>query len=1485
MPVFIRIILGVICLLSLGATTVYAQTGHPFADNSDFDVCTQSLMRSLDAWDTNLGTIDYRREANNRGFSIKDCANIIKSQKATTASNSDSQSNATGRNTVGSHSRDTNLDVCSQALNHLLSDWEYSGGYRDYVSEAKKRGFTVQQCVHVVAIQDKTVTLAYQAPSRNDNATKNRIFANASNFYVCQQALNSSQRDWDLTIGAEIYVNEAKTRGFTVEKCAKIKTNLDQSVSPALASETQTAQTENTNDIPPSDRRFSKSTNAFVCNQALNYNHKSWDFSGGIRDYVNEAKARGFSIEKCSRIIDTNDKSVSPAINTLSDVPTKNPSYGSMTDEYICGAALDATYEKFYKETYAFAKEALARGLTVDQCRAKMGKKPLDPNYQTSTTTIINTSSQESIQSTSQNTSKSLDPKYAAWSNKNLCQYSLNKSADSFDQSTAAATMLSEVIARGLSLDDCRVTLGQKPLDPNYKTPKQIAEEQQKASDVTVAITMDNQSAQTAVIIDQASQNKLKVAETARIAAEEAANTAQAQLDAIKKKTAEAQKALDQANTDKVAADQAAAEKQADQVIQDKLKAAEAARIIAENSAKAIQAQLDEIKKKATEAQQAADQANADKLAADKVAAEGAKQALSATNLADANAIKTEQDDAKTLLTLVDGYAKQGKVTIDPLALAGKVAALKSSMQGKDAAKIDAAKQELLTLLSADPAYSVYVQAINDAQHQAEQLAIKVAQDRGQSLIKAAEDYVRKNITADGAIALLPVIADVKFNLDANSVTKLSNSNDFLEKKLRDLNVPIPQQVAAADAAKAAQDAAKAADDAKRAADEEAKKREQEQKSKDQSVLSIQVAEATTILNSVSDWASHEKIAIDPLALASAIGKLKTSIKDAKVADISTARSELQALLAKDSGFTAFQKKQSDVGQRAENEALGIQIARANRTHDFLRYFLSKNVTSDSATQIADIIKNLEIELGKPSLPGLTAASDAGQVKIKELKLDKDFANFQPSQVSGTDGADDKTKIKLTNKNSFMLDGAGDDIVVLYNANTDAPHAVVNILGNLAFDANEANFCWYQDKRSANEVARQVLQRINKLGATKITGDQTICDPKSISKYDLIAFERAKFLNNKIDIDLPLVSAVEKDSFKQSFVIKGSDIVAEIQKRELLAQQVEGEILKNLRVGYGAVRIVNNSLVVCAALNDHHDGHLRILDDLTNDIVDELGGKTSLTEMKIDQAFIAAKRGQCGIVYANAADLNVLLSALKRESMTYHMLPIWYDMNEVTQADDKVHAEGAAKLQAEQKTKDQLGEQQKLEEAKGQTADAQRAAKQKQLRNTFGTAAKALSDDEGKQITDATLTLMDCAASASGQAAGASTSTATNSGSFKDCNAAKSFLKSVFPNYFDWYGSRLTDLWALADAHYELYDYGTAKWNDRRIETVFIKYEVKLKNRVLGKYEDRCMVMGWIADNEFSMRRDAIETSCDDAEHYIGDWQKSRAFEQRWVVK
>lgn len=89
----------------------------------------------------------------------------------------------------------------------------------------------------------------------------------------------------------------------------------------------------------------------------------------------------------------------------------------------------------------------------------------------------------------------------------------------------------------------------------------------------------------------------------------------------------------------------------------------------------------------------------------------------------------------------------------------------------------------------------------------------------------------------------------------------------------------------------------------------------------------------------------------------------------------------------------------------------------------------------------------------------------------------------------------------------------------------------------------------------------------------------------------------------------------------------------------------------------------------------------------------------------------------------------------------------------------------------------------------------------------------------------------------------------------------------------------------IADSRFELYDYGTVKWNDRRIDAVFVKFIVKIKNRTLGKYVERCSFSGWVADNEFSMRRDAFESSYEMAESNLTRWQRSKAFEERWIVR
>ena len=366
MVVFIRIILGVICLLSLGATTVYAQTGHPFADNSDFDVCTQSLMRSLDAWDTNLGTIDYRREANNRGFSIKDCANIIKSQKATTASNSDSQSNATGRNTVGSQSGTTSnithsnqYELCKKALNASKSDWSQFGSDASAVEEAKSVNYTIVGCSNIVSAEDQKSEPSVFATAHSKTISRD---VNFSITKACGQSptvpeFGPFSATWrgQLINGHYEYLKEFQNkdvkRGQSLKQTEKdildIKDQnklklheysiiesygpLDKTYSTKLTLEQKTVRFNRDDDRrvcyieiqfddPPytnspidkeeqnlfsisASRRYASDSNRLVCARALNRAYDDWETDTPYDDNVKEAKFRNLTVADCQREI------------------------------------------------------------------------------------------------------------------------------------------------------------------------------------------------------------------------------------------------------------------------------------------------------------------------------------------------------------------------------------------------------------------------------------------------------------------------------------------------------------------------------------------------------------------------------------------------------------------------------------------------------------------------------------------------------------------------------------------------------------------------------------------------------------------------------------------------------------------------------------------------------------------------------------------------------------------------------------------------------------------------------------------------------------------------------------------------------------------------------------------------------------------------------------------------------------------------------
>jgi hypothetical protein len=56
----------------------------------------------------------------------------------------------------------------------------------------------------------------------------------------------------------------------------------------------------------------------------------------------------------------------------------------------------------------------------------------------------------------------------------------------------------------------------------------------------------------------------------------------------------------------------------------------------------------------------------------------------------------------------------------------------------------------------------------------------------------------------------------------------------------------------------------------------------------------------------------------------------------------------------------------------------------------------------------------------------------------------------------------------------------------------------------------------------------------------------------------------------------------------------------------------------------------------------------------------------------------------------------------------------------------------------------------------------------------------------------------------------------------------------------------------------DIADFGTVQWSGRSVDAIIVRSVIQQKNRILGKYEDRCYLFGLVDDREFTIRRDPI---------------------------
>jgi hypothetical protein len=107
----------------------------------------------------------------------------------------------------------------------------------------------------------------------------------------------------------------------------------------------------------------------------------------------------------------------------------------------------------------------------------------------------------------------------------------------------------------------------------------------------------------------------------------------------------------------------------------------------------------------------------------------------------------------------------------------------------------------------------------------------------------------------------------------------------------------------------------------------------------------------------------------------------------------------------------------------------------------------------------------------------------------------------------------------------------------------------------------------------------------------------------------------------------------------------------------------------------------------------------------------------------------------------------------------------------------------------------------------------------------------------------------------------------------------------LFPNYSSWLKERVDQQWQTNGVNSEIKDFGTVKWENRRLDAIVVRARIDQTNPALGKYDHPCFDFGIINDSEFNMWRNpvAIAVDCSSASN-MRNWEIRQDFQSDWNV-
>lgn len=623
-------------------------------------------------------------------------------------------------------------------------------------------------------------------------------------------------------------------------------------------------------------------------------------------------------------------------------------------------------------------------------------------------------------------------------------------------------------------------------------------------------------------------------------------------------------------------------------------------------------------------------------------------------------------------------------------------------------------------------------------------------------------------------------------------------------------------------------------------------------------------ADTNDLVQLASDFLKSDKSNPRLLAIAEAIASATASLDTQDPTQIEQAKAELDKVVRDDPTFSTYQQAQAEAQSRENARLLADAQAQARKQARFLKSYIAENPTSAAAKGAISFVKKADELSASTDLRQLRSYIGSVQDLLRQYDLQDNFLlslNAIDDKAHDEGASSNDVGLGRTSKNRFLLDGPGDDLVLMYISAPSAPDVVRNLRGDIVFDHQKAVVCLYE-KGGESLLRDRVTNALRRYEIGSLLIDAKPCSPDTILTNDVIAVERGDFLKQDVAYASALVREIETDHVKPLLSVSGDQIATALQSTEAKRKRIEADIEHNALDGFGLVILpAYSSEKVCGAIKDAPNVHKVIIDRFADPVVGRLRQHIDLEIASFEEVFKEVQRSQCSAVYAAAPDLKLLLEALRRDQITFQVFEETISSDEIEKEKQRIAAAETADEKAALDREKQAEDARTLHAVRELDLANTKQVQQAALREKFGKLATSSAAD----ISNDVKAFFEADGLPEGEGAG------------HDVPAA-------YPEIANWYQDALREHWQLQSVDAGLEDYGSVDWKGRPLEAAFAVIHVRLKNAIVGEYRDGCFKAGHIIDHEFKTVRDAVGLPCDQTDA-LASWEVAHSFKSVWNIR